>query len=109
MEYYVIQEWEASYYCWETRAWRNGKLSLSSRFICFSESNSEANSGPNVNADLRRVTGFQRRLVSLIYKAVVVSVNGEKPLWFSSLINREETYYFLEHFWKQRLLSLGPG
>ncbi|XP_028393308.1 synaptosomal-associated protein 47-like [Dendronephthya gigantea] len=108
MEYYVIQEWEASYYCWESRTWKDGKLSLSSKFICFSETNSEPNSGPNVTADLRRVTGFQRRLVSLIYKAVVVNVNEEKPLWFSSLANREETYYFLEHFWKQRLLSLGP-
>jgi hypothetical protein len=109
MEYYVIQEWEASYYCWESRAWKDGKLNLCSKYMCFFDNNSELNSAPSITADLRRVTGFQRRQVSLIYKAIVVSVEGEKPLWFSSLKNREEVFYFLEHFWKQRLLCLGPG
>ena len=110
MEYYVIQEWAASYYCWEDRSWKYGKLNLCSKYVCFYEStNSELNSAPIVTVDLRRITGFQRRQVSLIYKAVVVGVDGEKSLWVSSLTNREEVFYFLEHFWKQRLLCLGPS
>lgn len=108
MEYYVIQEWAASYYCWKSRTWKYGKLTLSSKYVCFVESNSEMMS-PSVTADLRSITGFQRRLVSLIFKAIVVALEGGKPLWFSSLANREEVFYFLEHFWKQRLLCLGPG
>jgi hypothetical protein len=110
MEYYVIQEWGASFYCWEDRVWKYGKLNLCSKYVSFYENtNSELNSAPSVTADLRRITGFQRRQVSLIYKAIVVGVEGEKPMWFSSLTNREEVFYFLDHFWKQRLLCLGPG
>ena len=110
MEYYVIQEWTASYYCWEDGSWKYGKLNLCSKYVSFYEStNSELDSAPIVTADLRRITGFQRRQVSLVYKAIVVGVEGKKSLWFSSLTNREEVFYFLEHFWKQRLLCLGPS
>ena len=109
METYVVQKWAASYYCWESKTWQNGKLHLCPKYICFFEDNSQPNTVPKITEDLRSITGFQRRLVSLIYKAIVVSVEGKNPLWFSSLQNREEVFYFLEHFWKERLLCLGPG
>ena len=109
MESYVVQKWDASYYCWESKIWKNGKLHLCPKYICFFEDNSQPNSALMITEDLRSITGFQRRLVSLIYKAIVVGVEGKDPLWFSSLQNREEVFHFMEHFWKQRLLCLGPG
>ena len=106
MNNYIIREWEASYYCWDDWTWKYGKLAICFNSISFVEKS--ANDEPKISLDLRHVTGFQRRLVSLLYKAVVVQVEGGKPQWFSSLQNREETFYFLEHFWQQRLL-LGLG
>ena len=108
MNNHVIQEWEASYYCWDDKIWKYGKLVICLDCIRFFEKNSKAEKKPMISLDLSQVTGFQRKLVSLVFKAVVVLIKDLKPQWFSSLLNREETFYFLEHFWQQRLL-LGLG
>ncbi|KAM9789569.1 synaptosomal-associated protein 47 [Neosynchiropus ocellatus] len=103
----VIHRWSGSYYVNADKRWENGTLSLSRTTLRFVSKQSQESLA---SFRLSCIVEIKMESSSFIFSTLTVLEDGNVKHWFGSLKpNRVVVFNVLEHFWRERLLSSGPG
>ncbi|KAM8838259.1 synaptosomal-associated protein 47 [Synchiropus picturatus] len=103
----VIHRWPGSYYVNAEKRWEDGTLSLSRSTVRFVSSRSKESL---LSFRLSCVVEMKLESSSFIFSTLTLLEEGNTKHWFGSLKpNRVVVFNVLEHFWRERLLSPGPG
>ncbi|XP_068196339.1 synaptosomal-associated protein 47 isoform X2 [Antennarius striatus] len=101
-----IYSWPGSYYINSEKRWENGTLSITKVVVRFVSNQSKESL---VSFCLSRIMEIKMESSSFIFSTLTVLEEGNVKHWFGSLKpNRVVVYNVLEHFWRERLLCLGP-
>ena len=97
-----IFKWKCTFYIGKEKKWIEGELQLNEDHISIIEKDNDKTKARTVK--FFKMTKITKEKSSYIYPCVVFYTLKD-TVWISSLVNRDDVFNKIEHFWRQSLLD----
>ena len=99
-----IFKWKCTFYLDKEKRWIEGELQLNEDQVCVVHKEDDETMKART-IKFFKITTMTKEKSSYIYPCIVLYTTKKDVVWISSLINRDDTFNKLEHFWRQSLLD----